>query len=508
MKRMITTFYVLFFLFLFISPVYSNGQQVNKNPLEGFDEFVEKQMKEWNVPGIAIAVIKDGNVILSKGYGYRNAEKQLEVTPNTLFAIGSATKAFTVMSMGLLVDEGKLNWDKPVRTYLPEFKMYDLFASVRMTPRDLVTHRSGLPRHDAMWYNSSLSRKELFNRLQYLKPNEDFRAVFQYQNLMFMTAGYLVGQISGGTWEQFVQDKIFNPLGMKNSNFSVEESRKTEDFAFPYTKDDDTVKKIPFRNIDTIGPAGSINSNINEMAQWVLLHLNKGKHNGTQFISEKTITEMHTPQMVIKSPVQYNEIPLSNYGMGWFIQPYRGHYKLHHGGNIDGFSALVTFMPQDSIGTVILTNLNGTPLPSIIAYNIEDRLLGLNQILWSQRMKKSIEEREKKRKEEDKKEDEYRKQNTTTSHPLEHYEGTYDHPGYGIFTITNENGNLKACYNDITYILEHYHYDVFIAKSEETGEESYKILFRMNKKGEISEVAVPLERNVNDIIFKRQIEEE
>src|SRR5271155_165188 len=161
--------------------------------LDGFDDFAKLALRDWNCDGFAIAVIQDGKVILSKGFGLRDAKKNLPVTEKTLFAIGSSTKSFTVTAMGTLVDQGKLDWDKPVREYLPDFKMYDPFATERMTPRDLVTHRSGLPRHDLMWYNSPFSRQELFEKLRYLEPNNDFRTTFQYQNLMFMTAGYLAG---------------------------------------------------------------------------------------------------------------------------------------------------------------------------------------------------------------------------------------------------------------------------------------------------------------------------
>src|SRR5580698_4158474 len=200
------------------------GQKLN-----GFDDFANQALRDWKCDGFAIAVIQDGQVILSKGYGLRNVKRNLPVTTKTLFAIGSSTKSFTVSAMGALVDQGKLDWDKPVRDYLPDFKMWDPFATERMTPRDLVTHRSGLPRHDLMWYSSPFSREEIFNRLRYLEPNKDFRTTFQYQNLMFMTAGYLAGHVAGMSWEQLVHNTIFEPLGMTGSNFSVVDSQKTDD---------------------------------------------------------------------------------------------------------------------------------------------------------------------------------------------------------------------------------------------------------------------------------------
>jgi CubicO group peptidase (beta-lactamase class C family) len=182
---------------------------------------VQGMQGDWKVPGVALGVIQDGQILVRAGFGQRDTERHLPVTPQTVFAIGSASKAFTTMALGLLADENQLDWDRPVREYLPTFRLYDAFAGERMTPRDLVTHRSGLPRHDLMWYNSPLSREEIFLRLRYLEPNKDLRSLFQYSNLMFMTAGYLVGELSGGTWESFVERRILEPLGMQATNFSV-----------------------------------------------------------------------------------------------------------------------------------------------------------------------------------------------------------------------------------------------------------------------------------------------
>ncbi|WP_253185716.1 serine hydrolase domain-containing protein [Bacillus licheniformis] len=199
--------------------------------LKGFRAFAEEKMKEWNVPGAAVAVIKEDEIIMAEGFGFRDKERKLKVNPETVFAIGSASKAFTTAAMAVLADEGKMEWDKPVREYLPEFKMHDPVATERMTPRDLACHRSGLPRHEMMWYNSSFSREELFRRIRYLEPNQDFRSKWQYQNLMYMTAGYLAGRIAGTTWEDLVHERLFKPLHMTSSSFSVEDMQKLSDFA-------------------------------------------------------------------------------------------------------------------------------------------------------------------------------------------------------------------------------------------------------------------------------------
>ncbi len=209
-----------------------------------------------------------------------------------------------------------------------------------MTPRDLVTHRSGLPRHDLMWYNSPFSRQELFDRLRYLEPNKDFRTTFQYQNLMFMTAGYLAGHVAGTTWEQLVHKAIFEPLGMTSSNFSITDSQKSTDFSLGYQVVNDIPVDMPFRNIDSIGPAGSINSNIEDMTKYVMMHLAKGKG----VVSATNEMQMMMPQMAIQAPSPDKELGDLSYGMGFFVTTYRGHKFVHHGGNIDGFSALVAFL--------------------------------------------------------------------------------------------------------------------------------------------------------------------
>ncbi len=504
-KRIVQAFCLLIVLSLLISTPFSAEEKTQKVDLEGFEKFVTKTMEEWKVPGLGISIVKDGKVIFSKGFGFRDVKKGLKVTPGTLFAIGSCSKAFTAVTMGILVDEGKLDWDKPVREYLPSFKLKDPFATEGMTPRDLVCHRSGLPRHDSMWYGSSATRKELFDRLQYLEPSKDFRTTYQYQNLMFMTAGYMVGRIAGTTWEKFVQNRIFGPLGMNDSNFSVEDSKKAPDFALPYTEKEDKVIEIPFRNIDTVGPAGSINSNVIDMADWLLLNLKKGKFGEKQIISEESLKEIHSPQMISSKSYKYDESFYSTYGMGWGITAYRGHLMVSHGGGIDGFTASVNFMPRDNIGMVIFTNMSGTPLPVIVAYNAYDRLLGLDQIPWNKRIKdqrdKAKEEAEKAKKEKDKD----RKLNTKPSHPLGDYTGDYEHPGYGVVAIQKEGDRLKGVFNSISFDVKHYHYDIF-EMSNEFLDMTQKISFFTDNKGNISSLSVQLEDSVDAIVFTKMPE--
>lgn len=502
MKKSRASWICLLLLALTFSPVFPAQKEAKKPDLKAFSEQVTKLVADWKVPGLAVSIVKDGKVIFAEGFGFRDVQKGLKVTPHTLFAIGSCTKAFTATAMGILVDEGKVDWDKPVRNYLPSFKMHDVVASERMTPRDLLTHRSGLPRHEPVWYGSPASRKELVNRLQYLEPNKDFRYVFQYQNMMFMTAGYLVGEVAGTTWESFIQKRFFEPLEMKESNVSVNDSQKAADFALPYQEKEGKVESIPFRNIDAIGPAGSINSNVLDMANWVLMNLGKGKFKDKQIISEGSLAEIHSPQIVMPGPIRYDEILYPTYGMGWAIVPYRGHLLYEHGGGIDGFIAMVAFLPRDNMGAVILSNSGSTPLPSIVIYYIIDKMLGLTPIDWSGRIKSDMDkakaEAEKAKKEPDKE----RKPGTKPSHVLEDYAADYENPGYGTMSILKDGENLLAKFNAIEFRLDHYHYDTFEFYNEFIDQKQ-KLSFHTDPKGNIASLSIPLEPTVQDIVFTR-----
>jgi CubicO group peptidase (beta-lactamase class C family) len=472
--------------------------------LNGFDQFVNQQIKEWKVPGLAIAIVKDGKVIHAQGYGFRDVKKNLPVTADTLFAIGSCTKAFTATTMGILVDDAKLDWDKPVRDSIPSFKMQDDYVTANMTPRDLVTHRSGLPRHDLVWYGAPLSRKELFDRLRYLEPSKPFRTTFQYQNLMFMAAGYLVGEVAGTSWEEFTRKKILDPIGMKTSNFSVTASQKMADFALPYQEEKDEIKEVPFRNIDAVGPAGNINSSVAEMANWVMLNLSKGKLNGKPVISQTALQQIHTPHTVTPGPLKYDETSYGSYAMGWSVNSYRGHTMLAHGGGIDGFTAHVSFMPRDNIGLVILTNKGGTPLPSVIAYNVYDRLLGMSEVAWSQRLKDEIAKGKEAAEKAKNEKDPNRKMGTQPSHAIKEYAGKFEHPAYGVVTIEQAGERLKGDIHGLPFTLAHYHYDVFEVPDEQFSK--LKFNFLANVKGEIDRVSIPIETGVKEIVFTRMFD--
>lgn len=482
-----------------------------KPSLEGLDDFINQAMKDWKVPGLALAVIENGKVTLLKGYGYRDMEKQLPVTEHTLFAIGSITKSFTVSTLGMEMDEGKVDWDKPVRDYLSTFKLYTPELTEQMTIRDLITHRSGLPRHDLVWYSSDFSREDLLSRLQYLEPSKPLRTTFQYNNLMFMTAGYIAGQLNGTSWEDAIAARVFKPVGMTGTNFSELETQNSPDFAQPYRKGHDLkaeLKRIPFDqqcpNRCAMGPAGEINSNVSDMSKYLLFHMNHGNVDGKQLLSQNNSIQMQTPQMVIQGAPAFAEMGENSYGMGFFISAYRGHKEVEHGGNIDGFSAELAFLPADKIGVVVLTNLDGNPLPNIVAWSVFDRLLGLSLTPWNQRL--LAEEAGGKKAEQEAKDKGYSAQKTGThpSHDLKEYAGDYSHPGYGTVSIAQDGDHFKMTFNKISRPLQHYHYDVFQVPADPLDPfEKMKVMFVTDLDGDISSISMPLQPDVKDIVFTR-----
>ena len=426
---------------------FSQNKEVEKK-LKGFDQYVEKVMRDWKVQGMAVAIVHKNKVILSKGFGYRNVAKNLPVTEETLFAIGSCTKAFTAAGVCLLQEDGTLDLDKPIRDYMPEFKLFDDYVSQNMSPRDLLCHRSGLPRHDIMWYGSPATRRELFARLRYLEPSQPFRTTYQYQNLMFMTAGVLIEDVSKLSWEKFTRNRILNPLEMNSTNFSINDLQNAKDYSTGYAEPGGLVSPIPYMNIDAVGPAGSLNSNVKDMSKWLTVLINGGKYNGKKILSENTIRQLQTPAMVSPTqvPLQYDESFYNMYGLGWTITSYRGHVRVDHGGNIDGFSASTCFMPRDSIGVVVLTNMNASNLTAIVRNNVLDRMLGLTEVDWNKRL---LDERTKNKEAQNKtkkEEDGNRVKDTKPSHPLEAYAGKFEHPGYGVIEILKKAKRFRLMF--------------------------------------------------------------
>ena len=499
----------IFALLLFVS-VLSQFAHAQEAPLNGYDDYVNKALRDWEVPGVAIAVVKNDQIVFAKGYGLRKLGEPTPVNEQTLFAIGSSSKAFTATSIAILVDEGKVKWDDPVTKYLPGFEVFDPYVTRELTVRDLLTHRSGLQRGDFLWYGSEYDRDEILRRTRYLKPTWSLRSTFGYQNLMFLAAGQLVARVSGKSWDEFIKQRIFAPLAMTASSTSIKDLKASDNVSSPHAKIEDKVEVIPWRNIDNIAPAGSINSNVTDVAQWVRLQLGEGTYKNQRLFSSGVAKEMHTPQTVIRAEPPYSlfypEAHFLNYGLGWFLSDYRGRKLVEHGGAIDGMRAQVAMIPEEKLGLVILTNLNGTGMPVALMYRTLDAFLGAPQRDWSAELLKTFKALEEQGKAAEKKLEADRIKGTQPTLALDKYAGTFKNELYGDVKVKHENGKLGLRYGAaFTSELEHWHYDTFQARFVSSGVTKVNVTFSLNAQGRIAALTLGLP-GMADYPFKRATE--
>ena len=496
----------LFCLVLFVVIRLNAKEPPPAEALKGIDAVIEQELKTFQVPGVAVAVVVGDEVVLAKGYGLRDVEKKIPMTAETQMPIASVTKQFTVAALATLVRQGKLDWDKPVREYLPDFRMNNEYATSHLTPRDLVTHRTGLPRHDAIWFGTDLTREQIYHRLPFFEFSRDLRVRFQYNNLMFMTAGYLGAQISKSSWEDLVKNALFIPLGMKRSNFSVATMKADANVSQAYelnTKRE--VVHIEYQGIDAAGPAGSINSSVDEMARYLRMMLAGGMFEGKQVLLEADVQAMMQPQMPSGRDFFSDLFGFQNYGMGLFVQTYRGVEIAYHGGNIEGLSALLLLVPSKKIGVVVLANRSGTSLRDALPFEILDRLLGLESSGLFARHRQ-LEEKGFAGQDAAKAAGTTdRKPGTKPARPLAEYAGEYLHPGYGPMKIRVEQDRLVVSYNKFTAPLEHWHYEVFQSPADRQNPlELTRVQFNSDFSGDVASISVPLEPRVEPIVFTRQ----
>ena len=434
------------------------------NPLQGLDAAVEQALQNWQMPGLALAIVKDDAVVLSKGYGVRELGQPTPVDERTVFAIGSVTKAFTAAALGMLVDEGKVGWDDPVTAHLPDFQLYDPYVTREITLRDLLTHRSGLPRGDLIWIGSDFDRAEILRRVRYLPPRWSFRSHYGYQNILYLAAGQVVAAVTGKSWDEFVHERIFTPLGMTDSSTSVTALADAANVAAPHADVDGQLRPVPYRNIDCIAPAGAINANVADMTQWIRMLLAGGVYGGQRFLSADTMTELFTPQTVmgLKAPeVRAYEPQLRGhthfvaYGLGWMLYDYRGRKIASHTGAIDGMRAALGLVPEERLGVAVLTNLNFENLAPALMFKVLDAYLGVppwdSLAEWLKEARAADERAEQKwaaREQE-------RARDTTPSLPLAQYAGAYEDAYCGRLTVTHEDGGARPPLRTVTLRRSH-----------------------------------------------------
>ncbi len=424
-------------------------------------------LKHFDCPGASIAIVKGGRLLFSGGYGVRSVDQPDRVTADTVFAIGSATKAFTAAVIGTLVDEGKMYWDDPVSKHLPGFKLSDPVANQTVAIRDLLSHRTGLIRHDELWLRTGWGRDELIRRIGAVPVTYPIRTRFEYQNIMFLAAGMAAGNAAGTSWEDLVQKRIFNPLGMTNATLTAAAALTGKDRATPHTRRDNKNSVIPWRHIDNIAPAGSINASANDLSKWMLLNLQMGTVDGKRILSPAAVREMQTPQMVVRLEGRWkiffpeSEVTQLSYGFGWFIASYRGLKVVGHGGTIDGFRSQIGLVPSAGIGVAVLANLNGTQLPESVVYQVIDQLMGLEKRDWNAKISDTAKQLQTESEKAVEARMARRVPNTRPSLDLSAYEGDYSDDGYGPLTISHSDGRLLLRWGKQSTALDHFNYDTF-----------------------------------------------
>jgi CubicO group peptidase (beta-lactamase class C family) len=459
------------------------------------DAYVNKAIADWQVPGLALAIVRNDSVIYAKGYGVKTLGKSDPVTDRTLFAMASTSKAFTAALMGMLVDSGKVKWDDPVTKYLPWFQMYDPYVTRELTVRDVLSHRSGLARGDMLWYASPRAGEDVIRQVRYLAPAWSVRSHFGYQNIMFMTAAEVEHAVTGKTWDDLVRQRILAPLGMTSTLTYVHDVEGKPDVATPHEKIDDRVEPIHWRPVDNLTGAGALISNVRDYAQWVRLQLGNGVYEGKRFLSPAVMREMHSPQTIIGITERQEklnpEIHFSAYGLGWFLIDYRGRKIIHHGGNLDGFSAEVNLMPEENLGMVILTNMDGTALRDALPFQIYDMFLGGKKTDWSARYLEVKRENEQKADSVKRKREADHVQGTHPSLALDRYAGTYTDSLYGDLRVSFENGHLVATTNpSFVGDLEHWHYDTFRINWRDRSLGKGWVSFRLGEDGKVAAASV------------------
>jgi len=454
-------------LVLFVFTQLAVSQASLDQKLAAVDAYANKVMDTWGGPGMAITIVKDDKVVLAKGYGVRELGKPDKVDENTLFAIASNTKAFTAASLAILVDEGKVRWDDRVTKFLPDFRLYDPWVSSQMTIRDLLSHRSGLDTFsgDLLWYDTTYTTDEIIRRARYLKPVSDFRTKYGYQNLMFITAGRVIEKTSGMKWADFVRSRILDPLGMTRTTTSVRDMK--ENFAMPHNESGGKLRALPVGFLDEAIGAVRLNASVADLAKWVRLQLGRGTFEGKKIWSSERSNDMWQPNIMLPiSEAGQKANPTRHfrgYGMGWFLEDYRGRKIMNHSGGLDGMLSYTVLCPEENFGFVVLTN-NESPSYQIMMNKVRDIMLDAPDVDYNQIAKDTVAANKAAQTEEDRKVDAARLPGTKPSLPLAGYAGTYTAQMYGDVTVTEENGHLVMRLGpapNFVADLEHWQLDTF-----------------------------------------------
>ncbi len=444
---------------------------------------VRRLMARDHIPGVAVGIVERGHLVFARGFGYRDVAHRLPVTPDTLFPIGSCSKAFTATAVALLADEGKIALDKPVRTYLPDFSLEDPLASATLTTRDLLTHKSGLPRHDLFWYQAPYSREELYHRLRFLEPSGPPHAEWRYNSLMFVVAGRIVEKVSGESWESFVEDRILRPLDMRRTVLSAEAMEIDDDHALPYALGEGEARRLPMlEHLGPIAPAGAVQTTVRDLARWLTFHASRSP----PLLGDGMWRELHRAQAAMPAADE-PEVQRPHYALGWIRETYRGHPLVVHNGSIDGFTVHLGFLPETGQGLVVLMNRDiATAALMTLAYSTYDRLLGLEPEDWERRLEERPTPARK-------------VPQVALDFPLEQVVGRYAHPAYGELTIRVEGDELAMHFRSLGFTLAYQGDRRFLSREPiADGGPLISVRFPEQTAGEPQKLVVPLNFDPGD----------
>ncbi|AKT37935.1 serine hydrolase [Chondromyces crocatus] len=480
-----------------------------RDPLAGLDEDVNEAMAAWEVPGLALAVVKDDVVVLARGYGVRERGKPERVDERTLFSVASCTKAFTAAALGTLVDEGKLSWDEPVAKHLPELVMHDPYVTAHLTARDLLTHRSGLPPYaaDHLWQGSSFGRDEVLRRLRHQKPRGEFRVDYGYSNVMYIAAGQLVAAVAGKGWDDVVRERLLQPLGMQESTTRATAQAAAGNRASAHMTIEGEVQSLPSPALDNVAAAAGLWSSATEMASWLRLHLGRGTFEGKEVLSPAVAREMITPQRVLSVSEEDEALEgthFAAYGLGFSLYDYKGRKVVRHSGEMDGMRSLVAMIPEERLGIVVLTNLTPHGLTDALVYRIVDGYLGAPERDWSGELLARHKEKEARKKTREAAEEKGHDANKKPTLALERYTGTFEDALSGPVEVKLEGERLLFAYN-AKYVAElaPWEGDTFWATWRDPFVATWagkKVTFAVDASGAARSVRVTFD---NEVVFSR-----
>ncbi|MEQ9425653.1 MAG: serine hydrolase [Cyclobacteriaceae bacterium] len=480
MKKLLT--YLLLFPFLL------NAQ--HEKDIKALDSYVQQGMNDWKVPGLSIAVVKDGKQLFSKGYGVLDVESQTKVTSDSRFMIGSTTKAMTATALAILVDEGKINWNDKVIDHYPKFQLFDAYATRDVTIIDLLTHRAGLGNADFLWSLNDISSEEIVERLKLLEPAYSLRAGYTYQNIMYLVAGFVIEKVSSQPWASFVNDRIFEPLEMTRTRALYADLENEDGYVKPHHLIDGKATITNMLTADKVAPAGSVWSTSDDMTNWMLMLLDSGNFKGKRIVSKERIADLWKTYTIIPKDQFYPTTQITKpnwttYGLGFFQHDYQGYQLQFHTGSLPGLTAIIGLVPERDFGVYVFGNLDHAELRHALMYKAIDLFLGFGETDWNKEfldLYGGIQSANEKRQEES---FQGRNMDTSPSLELSEYVGVYSDPLYGKVEVSMKDGVLNVKFNSLfSASLSHWHYDTFKGDWNQPYSTPNLFTFTLNDQGQ------------------------